>query len=94
METRIDSPEPVAKTARMLGLSTRRLESLFRNGLGQSPAAYALSLRLATARRMITDTHHPMAEIALRTGFSAQSSLSRAFSREFGHPPSNLRKSP
>jgi transcriptional regulator GlxA family with amidase domain len=94
MEAQIDSPEHIDATARNLGLSTRRLETLFRSGLGQSPAAYALSLRLATARRMITDTHHPLAEIALRTGFSAQSSLSRAFTRHFGHPPSTLRKTP
>ena len=39
--------------------------------LGRSPAAHALSLRLAAARRLITDTRHPLAEIALRTGFSS-----------------------
>lgn len=94
MEALIDTPETIDTTARHLGLSTRSLETLFSAGLGQSPAAYALSLRLATARRMITDTHHPLAEIALRTGFSAQSSLSRAFTRHFGHAPSALRKSP
>jgi len=92
MEERLDSPEPVADLARNLGLSPRRLETLFRATLNQSPAAYALSLRLASARRMITDTHHPLAEVALRTGFSSQSTLSRAFQRAFGHPPSTLRK--
>ena len=92
MEQRLDAPEPIAELARSLGLSTRRLEMLFRTHLNQSPAAYALALRLAAARRLITDTHHPLAEIALRSGFSSPSSLSRAFTRAFATPPSALRK--
>lgn len=92
MEAHLDTPEPVADLARNLGLSTRRLETLFRTTLNQSPAAYALGLRLAAARRMITDTHHSLAEVALRTGFSSPSTLSRAFTRAFGQPPSSLRK--
>jgi transcriptional regulator GlxA family with amidase domain len=91
MERQLDGPEPIAELARNLGLSPRRLEMLFRETLNQSPAAYWLGLRLAAARRMITDTHHPLAEVALRTGFSSQSALSRAFQREFGHAPSKLR---
>ncbi len=56
-----------------------------------TPAAYALDLRLAAARRMITDTRHPLAEVALRTGFSSPSTLSRAFRARFGQAPSTLR---
>ena len=91
MKARLDSPETMVRTAEGLGLSRRRLEQLFDANLGLTPAAYALSLRLAAARRMLTDTRHPLAEIALRTGFSSPSTLSRAFSRRFGHPPSHLR---
>ena len=94
METHLDSPRTVAQTAKALGLSPRRLESLFQATLGESPAAYALGLRLAAARRLITDTHHPLADIALRTGFSSASSLSRAFRRKYKAPPSGLRKRP
>lgn len=94
MEARLDSPETTAQTARALGLSARRLEQLFDVALGRSPAAHALSLRLAAARRLITDTRHPLAEIALRTGFSSAATLSRAFRNSFGAPPSALRKRP
>lgn len=94
MEARLDSPETTAQTARALGLSARRLEQLFDAALGRSPAAHALSLRLAAARRLITDTRHPLAEIALRTGFSSAATLSRAFRNSFGTPPSALRKRP
>lgn len=91
MEARIDAPETAAEVAQAIGLSVRRLETLFREGLLTTPGAFALSLRLQAARRMITDTRHPLAEIALRTGFSSPSALSRAFRAQFGQPPSALR---
>lgn len=91
MEARIDSPEPASDTAAAVGLSSRRLETLFRLALSTTPAAHALDLRLQAARRMITDTGHPLAEVALRTGFSSPSTLSRAFRARFGQPPRALR---
>jgi transcriptional regulator GlxA family with amidase domain len=91
MEVRLDAPETAAETAQAIGISPRRLEQLFRENLGLTPAAYAVTLRLQAARRMITDTHHPLAEVALRCGFSSASALSRAFSAKFGRAPSSLR---
>jgi transcriptional regulator GlxA family with amidase domain len=91
MEARLDSPETAAQIAKACHVSPRRLEQLFRENLGLAPAAYGLSLRLQAARRMITDTHHPMADVALRCGFSSASALSRAFRHHYGKPPSQLR---
>ncbi len=91
IEARIETPEPVVQTAAAVGLSPRRLETLFRASLGLSPGAFALTQRLQAARRMVTDTGHPLAEIALRCGFSSQSTLTRAFTRRFGAPPTALR---
>ena len=65
---------------------------LFRANLAMTPAACALDLRLSAARRMITDTRHPLAEVALRTGFSSPSTLSRAFRHRYGIAPSTLRQ--
>lgn len=92
MEARLDAPEPAAETAAAVGLSTRRLEALFREALGTTPGAYALSLRLTAARRMVTEQGYPLAEIALRTGFSSPGTLSRAFRRAFGVSPRGLRR--
>lgn len=91
IEARLDAPESVAETAAAVGLTPRRLEMLFRTALGLTPGAFGLTLRLQAARRMVTDTAHPLAEIALRCGFSSQSTLTRAFARRFGQPPSTLR---
>ncbi|MFN3991520.1 MAG: GlxA family transcriptional regulator [Tabrizicola flagellatus] len=92
MEARIDTPEAASATAKAVGLSPRRLESLFKSALGTTPAAHALDLRLQAARRMLTDTRHPVAEVALRTGFSSPSTLSRAFRARFGQSPGSLRR--
>ncbi len=91
MEATLDAPHPIATIAASVNLTPRRLETLFRDSLGLTPGAYALSLRLAAARRMLTDTRHPLAEIALRTGFSSPATLSRAIKARFGHPPGALR---
>lgn len=91
MERRLDRPEAASDIAAAVGLSPRRLEQIFVENLGLTPAAYGLSLRLAAARRMVTDTRHPLAEVALRCGFSSASALSRAFAAKFGQAPSRLR---
>ena len=91
MEARLDAPETTVHAAAAIGLSPRRMETLFRANVGMTPGAYALTLRLSAARRMITDTRHSLADVALRCGFSSASSLSRAFRTRFGIAPSQLR---
>lgn len=92
MEARIDAPETAASTARAVGLSPRQMEKLFRTDFGTTPGAYALNLRLQAARRLLTDTRHPLVEVALRTGFTSPATLSRAFRNAFGIPPGSLRR--
>jgi transcriptional regulator GlxA family with amidase domain len=92
MEACLDAPEPAARIARALGLSPRRLEGLFLENLATTPARHALDLRLQAARRMLTDTRHPVGEVALRTGFSSPTAFSRAFRRRFGTSPVKARR--
>jgi AraC family transcriptional regulator, glycine betaine-responsive activator len=93
MEARVDQPLPVGAIARRVGISARTLETLFREAVGTSPGAYYLSLRIKAARRLVLDTRLSMADIAERTGFSSIASLSRAFRRQYGVPPSAARRS-
>ena len=94
METHIDAPVSIAAIAKRVSMSVRGLEQLFDRQLGQTPGAYFLSLRLAAARRLVNDTRLSMTDIASRTGFSSESSFSRAFSRQYGLSPSASRKRP
>jgi transcriptional regulator GlxA family with amidase domain len=93
MEAHLDQPLPVSGIARRIGISARTLETLFRSAVGTSPGAYYLALRLKAARRLVLDTRLSMADTAERTGFSSIASLSRAFRRQYGMPPTAARKS-
>lgn len=94
MSAHLDEPLPLAEVARAQGLGLRRLEQLFRQGLGQGPAAAYLELRLQAARRMVRDTAHPLQQVGLRCGFADQAGFSRAFKRRFGVAPRGLRGRP
>lgn len=91
MEEHLETPLAIAEIARRIGCSSRTLEGLFRETVQATPGAYYLSLRLQLARRLVVDTDLSMAETAVRTGFSSIAALSRAFRRQFGHPPSAAR---
>ena len=84
MEGRLDDPLSVSEIARTLGLSTRALQLQFRAQLATTPQAYYLSLRLAEADRLVCQTSTPLLDIALGTGFNAQSSFARAYRQKFG----------
>lgn len=92
MESHVDRPLPVSAIARRCGVTARTLEKIFAQAIGETPGAYALRLRLATARRLVLDTAEPMVVIAARTGFASASSFSRAFTQAFGRAPTTLRK--
>ncbi|MFS4582517.1 GlxA family transcriptional regulator [Phaeobacter sp. C3_T13_0] len=79
MEAALDDPKPLSEIADELGTSTRSLQQQFRLRLNTTPQDHYLQLRLAEARRLVTDTDLPIMEVALATGFASQSSFARAF---------------
>ena len=91
MENHIDEPMAITSIAARLGVTTRTLELAFTKLIGETPGHYYLGLRLAAARKMVTDTRLPMTEIATRTGFSGAAVFSRAFGLRFGQAPTSLR---
>ena len=93
MEARIESPITVAAIAKHVKISARRLETLFNDHLGLSPAAYFNRLRLKSAERLLKDTSLSIQEIGLRTGYSSTASLSRSFKKFSGQSPINFRYS-
>lgn len=92
MEAQIEAPPSVAEIAAAVGLTPRRLETLFRAAYATTPGAFFLEVRLQAAQRMLVDTRHPLALVAARTGFSSPATFARAFRRRFGQTPSALRR--
>ena len=79
MAATIDEPLPIDTIAARVGLGRRRLEQIFEQALGKSPAQAYRTLRLQAAQRLMSDTTHTPQEIALRTGFPDRASFTRAY---------------
>ncbi|WP_299295634.1 helix-turn-helix domain-containing protein [uncultured Tateyamaria sp.] len=92
MEAHLDQPLPLTQIAASLDISPRMLQLNFKRALNTTPKSHYLSLRLAEARRLLTQTNIPIQDVALETGFAAVSSLSRACRKTYGNAPSTLRR--
>lgn len=75
-----------------VSLSPLYLVRAFRSAVGQSPHQYVVARRVEHARRLLTATTLPIAEISLATGFSSQSHLTNWFRRLVGVSPAAYRR--
>lgn len=82
----------VAELGRRVALSRSALSDRFRAATGESPMRYLSRLRLTLAAGELTSGDAPLSEIARRCGYESETSLSRAFRREFGVPPGRYRR--
>lgn len=74
-----------------LGIGERHLLRLFRRHLDATPLEVAQTLRLQRAKRLLSETALPIAEIAARAGFRSVRRMSAAFASVYGLAPSSLR---
>ena len=92
MAANVEAPLSLDALAIRSGISARSLNRLFQNELGMAPGKYYQLLRLSHAREMASETQASLREVALRCGFANAASLSKAFSRSFGHPIGDSRR--
>jgi len=78
--------------SRELEVEPTRLVRGFRRYLDTTPADYLRQLRVDEARRLLLETERPVADIALETGFTDQSHLTRVFRRSLGETPAAFRR--
>ena len=78
--------------SREVEVEPTRLVHAFRRHLDTTPADYLRHLRVDEARRLLLDTERPVADIALETGFTDQSHLTRVFRRSLGETPAAFRR--
>lgn len=91
MENHIADPLALSHLAQICGLSSRQLNRLFHDHLGETTMRFYRSLRLEKARTLIQQSPLSMTEIALATGFATSSHFSSAYRERFGEPPRALR---
>lgn len=77
----------VVGLARELTYSRQHLTTRFRHAFGVPPKVLARLRRFERAARLVEDGRTPLAEVALRTGYSDQAHFNREFRRLAGSSP-------
>ncbi len=85
----LTSPPSIAALAQRVGLSQRRLNEVFQQAFGASPAQCLQNWRLDQARRLLGQGDMTVKQVAHRMGYAHVSSFSHAYARRFGHSPSH-----
>ena len=91
IEGHLDEKIRLDGLATLAGLSTDHFARAFHQSVGAPPHRYLLQRRLEQVEHMLRETHAPLSEIALATGFSDQSHLARHFRRWAGMSPRQIR---
>lgn len=91
MESNLGEPLPTEEIARLVGVSRRQLERLFKQHLDALPSRWYAELRLARARRLLQQTSQSILQIALGCGFSSGSHFSNAYRARYGRTPRDER---
>jgi AraC family transcriptional regulator len=92
IENGIKNDINVSILSKKYNFSEGHLSRLFRFAFKQSIAAYIRSRTLAASLSDILETNTNILDIALEYGFEYEQSYIRAFKREFGITPGDLRK--
>ncbi|SIT50353.1 HTH-type transcriptional regulator CdhR [Paraburkholderia piptadeniae] len=92
MEANIMEPLPLDELARLVGLSQRHLQSMFKAYLKTSPTHHYLMLRLKRARDLLRTTDASIAHVTTSCGFNSPCHFSKAYRALFGHAPSHERR--
>ena len=92
IEDGIANEVDLAVVAQRIGVTDRHLRRIFAAEFGVSPLQYAQTHRLLLAKRLLTDTPLPVAEIAFASGFASVRRMNRLFAERYGFSPTRLRK--
>ncbi len=91
MEANFEEPLPTEEIARLVGVSRRQLERLFKQYLESLPSRYYLQLRLNRSRQLLQQTSQSILQIGLSCGFSSGPHFSSAYRAHFGVTPREQR---
>ncbi len=81
----------VASLSGLLAMDRTNLYRKMQSVFGLSPSVYIRNVRLEAACRLLKETDIPIAEVAMRTGFSSAKYFSSTFKEKYGILPSKFR---
>jgi AraC-like DNA-binding protein len=83
---------PVAKLARVSGVSEAHFARAFKQAFGVPPHRYLLARRIERAKALLRDTDLAITAIAFETGWNSLGTFGRVFHDVTGESPSALRR--
>ncbi|MFV0607451.1 MAG: helix-turn-helix domain-containing protein [Niabella sp.] len=92
LDTDIDIEFSLEKFAKQSNMSLSKFKRLFKQVLGVTPYQYYLSNRMEKAKEAIETSQCSISEIGFLLGYANLSQFSKAFKKQFGILPSELRK--
>lgn len=92
MRNNLAEPLATGEIAGYLGISSKKLERIFKRFVGQLPARFYIGLRLSLARDLLHHSGLSIEEIGKHCGFTSPSHFSRAFRNHFGCSPRTERQ--
>jgi AraC family transcriptional regulator len=78
--------------AQEVGMSRFHFSRVFKESMGLSPINYIVRQRIERAKKLLTETELPIADIALQAGFSGQSHFTTFFRKLVGLTPRDFRR--
>jgi transcriptional regulator GlxA family with amidase domain len=91
MDTASQEDWPVARLARVSGVSEAHFARAFKQAFGAPPHRYLLSRRIERAAALLRDTDLPILDIAFDTGWNSLGTFGRTFRDITGESPRDLR---
>lgn len=82
----------LAGLAATLRVTDRHLRRVFQQEFGVSPVEYAQTQRLLLAKRLLTDTHLPIIDVAMASGFASLRRFNHLFRARYRMTPGELRR--
>jgi AraC family transcriptional regulator len=92
MEERLAESLPLAELASAAGLSVSQFSRQFKARTGLAPHRFLLGLRVDRACRLLRAEELPIADVAVRCGFSHQEHLTRVMRAQLGTTPGAVRR--
>lgn len=83
---------PIARLARVSGVSQAHFARSFKEAFGAPPHRYLLTRRIERAKALLRDTDLPITDIAFQTGWNSLGTFGRIFRDVTGESPSELRR--